>query len=293
MSPVVIILLILVGLVVVAYLFGLSPEPVRGRRPTPSLIRRRSRWRRWLPVIPLLAAVGCLVLAFTGFRFSLQESSPTIVLVMDVSNSMNATDVAPSRLAAAEAAAQAFLDELPPGFRVGLATFAGRATVEVPPTDQRESVVDALATLETSTGTVIGDGLDRALDTIVEVRGSGRSPAAAVLLSDGRDTGSTVSPLDAAARARSMGVPVFTVVVGQVEGGQGGLADLATMEEIAATSGGDTFTAETTDELTSRYEDLGSQLSVDLDVEGFSTPLVIAAIGLTIVAGFMLVLTPR
>ena len=84
------------------------------------------------PLIPLLLAIGCLVLAFTGTRISFQETSPTIVLVMDVSDSMDATDVAPNRMAAAEAAAITFLDELPPDFRVGLATFAGEANVRCP-----------------------------------------------------------------------------------------------------------------------------------------------------------------
>jgi Ca-activated chloride channel family protein len=176
---------------------------------------------------------------------------------------------------------------------VGLATFAGRAELEVAPTEERQDVVDALGTLETSLGTVIGDGLTTALDAIQEVRASGAAPAAALLLSDGRDTGSAVSPADAAERARTLEVPVFTVVTGQVEGGEGGLANLEVLEEISTVSDGDTFTAETADELTRVYENLGSALSVDLDVEGFSTPLVVAAIGLAIVAGFMLVLIPR
>jgi hypothetical protein len=89
-------------------------------------------------------------------------------------------------------------------------------------------------------------------------------------------------------------VPVFTVVLGQVVvGEQGGGADLETLQKIATTSGGEAFTAETAGELTARFENIGTQLSVDLDVKPFSTPLVIAAIGLTVLAGLMLVLTPR
>ena len=159
MSLSLVIVLVVVVLIVVTYLLGLKPDPVRGRRPTPGILRRRSKWRKVLPLIPLLAAVGCLVLAFTGFRFNLTETSPTILLVMDVSESMNATDVAPNRLAAAEAAANAFLEELPPDFRVGLATFAGDAQVVVSPTQEHQEVVQALGRLTTSRGTVIGDGL--------------------------------------------------------------------------------------------------------------------------------------
>jgi Ca-activated chloride channel family protein len=294
MSPILIVVLVVVGLITLTYLFGLSPDQARGRRPVPGILRRRSKWRRILPVLPLLAAVACLVLAFTGFRFNVEETSPTIVLVMDVSNSMDAIDVAPNRLAAAEAAANAFLDELPADFRVGLATFAGDARLAVAPTEERQEVVNALGALTTSRGTVIGDGLSVALDAIEQVRRDAQeTPAAALLLSDGRDTGSLVPPEQAAERAHSLTVPVFTVVVGQVGEAGGPGANLATLEEIASTSGGRTFTAESAHELTTIYQNLGSELTVNLDVEPSSKPLVIAAIALTVLAGFMLVLMPR
>ena len=294
MSPVLIIVLVVVGVVVVTYLFGLSPEPVRGRRPVPGILRRRSKWRKVLPILPLLGAVGCLVLAFTGFRFNVSETSPTIVLVMDVSNSMDASDVAPNRLAAAEAAANAFLDELPADFRVGLATFAGDARLAVAPTQERQEVVNALGALTTSRGTVIGDGLSVALDAIEKIRSAAQdTPAAALLLSDGHDTGSSVPPDQAADRARSLGVPVYTVVVGQVATNGGPGANLEALQAIAGTSGGKTFTAETSHELTTIYQNLGSELTVNLHVEPSTKPLVIAAIALAVLAGFMLVLLPR
>jgi Ca-activated chloride channel family protein len=289
-SPLLIVVLVIVGLVVVAYLFGRGPEPTRGRQ-QPAMLRRRSRWRRWLPVLPLLAAVGCLVLAFMGFDFRLRETSPTIVLAIDVSDSMEATDVAPNRLVAAENAASTFLDQLPEDFRVGLVTFAGDARALVQPTDDRASVEKALASFTTSRGTVIGDGLALALREIREEQAGADTPAAVLLLSDGRDTGSDVAPVRAAVWARSMEIPVFTVVLG-VEEGKGG-ANIGTLRDIADTSGGDVFEVATSSELTRVYSDLGSQLSVDLDVQSFSTPLVIAAIALAVLAGFMLILAPR
>lgn len=293
MSPVFILVAVVVVIAAV-YLFGLKPEPARGRRPAPAILRRRSRWRRILPALPLVAAVGCLALAFTGFRFNVEETAPTIVLVIDVSDSMDATDVVPNRLAAAESAATAFLDELPPDFRVGLATFAGTAELAVVPTREREKIVAALGELSTSRGTLIGDGLSVALDAIAEIRQDAQdTPAAALLLSDGRDTGSQVSPEEAAERAGSLAVPVFTVVVGQVVEGDDSGADRATLEAIARISGGETFTAEDADQLTARFENIGSALSVDLVVEPATTPLVVAAIGLTLLAGILLVLTPR
>jgi Ca-activated chloride channel family protein len=294
MSPLIIVVLVVVVVIGAVYLFGLKPDPARGRRPAPVLLRRRSRWRKFLPVLPLTAAIGCLVLAFTGFRFNVQETSPTILLVMDVSDSMDFTDVVPNRLEAAESAAITFLDELPPDFRVGLVTFAGDARLAVAPTRDREEVVDALGALTTSRGTVIGDGLSLALDAIEEIqRGSQGTRAAALLLSDGRDTGSSVPPDQAADRASSLAVPVFTVVVGQVVEGEGRGANFEALEAIALTSGGEAFTAETAGELTARFENIGSELSVDLVVQPATTPLVIAAIGLTLLSGIMLVLTPR
>ena len=294
MSPVLILVLVVVVVIAAVYLFGLKPEPTRGRRPAPVILRRRSQWRKILPVLPLLAAVGCLVLAFTGFRFNVRETAPTILLVMDVSDSMDATDVLPNRLAAAESAAIAFLGELPPEFRVGLATFAGDAKLAVAPTRDRDEVTVALGALSTSRGTLVGDGLSVALEAIEEIRRDAQdTPAAALLLSDGRDTGSLVHPDEAAERARSLSVPVFTVVVGQVVEGQDSGADRATLEAIAQISGGETFTAEDADQLTARFESIGSELSVDLVVEQATTPLVIAAIGLTVLAGILLVLNPR
>ncbi len=196
MSPALLIVLGVIALVAVAYFAGLRPAPARGRKPTPGILRRRSKWRKVLPVIPLLGAVGCLVYAFSGFRFNVEETAPVIVLVMDVSNSMDATDVEPNRLVAAEDAANAFLDELPPEFRVGLATFAGEATLDGRPHARpAERSSTRSAGLTTSRGTVIGDGLTVALDVIEEIRlDAPDTPAAALLLSDGRDTGSRGTP---------------------------------------------------------------------------------------------------
>jgi Ca-activated chloride channel family protein len=292
MPPLLIVLLIVIGLVAITYVVGLGQD-TQGRR-RPGIIKRRSRWRRVLPFIALIGAVGCLAFAFWGTRLNVEETAPAVLLVMDVSDSMEETDVAPNRLAAAEAAANAFLDELPPEFRVGLATFAGQAELVVEPTQDRDRVVDALADLTTERGTVIGDGLSVALDSIEEVRAEGKdTPAAALLLSDGRDTGSAVPPEDAAARARELAVPVHTVVVGQIAQGGGPGANLEALEAIAETSGGDTFTAETSDELTRVYEDLGSELSVDLELRSSATPLVIAAVALTVVAGLLFIFLPK
>jgi Ca-activated chloride channel family protein len=288
-SPLLIVGLVVAGLVVLVYLFGLTPDPRRRRGP--GILRRRSRWRGFLPVLLLLAAIGCLVLAFLGFSISFRETVPVTILVMDVSNSMRATDVAPNRLEAAETAAIAFLEELPDDFLAGLATFARQADLQVAPTEDHAAVIDAVSRFETSGGTRIGDGLTVALDAIEERGRRSDVSAAILLLSDGRDTGSDVPPDRAAARAGELGVPVFTVLIGQVSGK--GAADLDAMQDISEASGGETFTAETADQLTERYRALGTQLSLDLAADPSTTPLVIAAIVLGILAGVMLVMNPR
>lgn len=290
--PYVIVALLAVVIVTVLYLSG-GPQPA-GRR-DPGLLRRRSRWRRWLPVLPLLAAVGCLALAFSGFRLNVQEGSPIAMLAMDVSDSMNATDIEPDRLTAAQQAAREFVGQLPEDFEVGLVTFAGAVKTDVDPTQDRQAVLSAIDRLQTSGGTKIGDGLAAALDAIeVERDGDEEIPAAVLLLSDGVDTGSTVSPDGAAADAARQGVPVHTVVLGEAgENGAKGAADPATLEDIATTSHGEAFTATSRSELIQRFSTVGSRLSVDLDVQASATPLVVAALGLVIVAGFLLVLTPR
>jgi Ca-activated chloride channel family protein len=286
--PFLIIVLVVVGLVTAVYLFGLGPEP--SSRRDPGILRRRSKWRRWLPVLPLLAAVGCLALAFTGFQFSLRQAAPIAVLVLDVSDSMTETDIAPDRLSAAKSAALAFLDELPEDFHVGLATFAGEARLVIPPTEERGRVDDAVGSLTTSSGTAIGDGIEAGLAAIEVARGGREAPAAMLLLSDGRDTASETTPFAAAGHARDADVPVYTVVMG-VAGEEG--ADVETLAQVAQTSGGDSFTAESAGELTQRFTAIGSELSVALEVRPSATPLVVAAIVLLVIAGFLVVLTPR
>jgi Ca-activated chloride channel family protein len=286
--PILIVVLVVVVGVIAVYLFGMGPEPTR--RYDPGILRRRSKWRRWLPVVPLLGAVGCLALAFSGFTFSLRQTAPIAVLVLDASDSMTETDIEPDRLTAAKNAALAFLEELPEDFHVGLVTFAGDATLDVAPTDDDAQVTAAIDSITTSSGTAIGDGLEAGLAAIEEARQGSEVPAAMLLLSDGRDTASETTPLAAAGHARDADVPVYTVVMG--EAGEEG-ADVETLAQVAETSHGAPFTAETAGELTERFTTIGSQLSVALEVRPSATPLVVAAILLVVVAGFLLVLTPR
>jgi Ca-activated chloride channel homolog len=281
---------VLVGALMAGTYFLLGALGKRDPRKRPS--SAASAWRRRIPAILLVGAIASLGLAIAQFRLHREVKDADVMLTMDVSDSMNATDVAPNRLAAAETAAEAFLQQVPAGFRVGLVTFAGKAAVEAPPTLSRDEVGSALSGLTTSKGTFIGDGLTAALDTIQQDwQQNGDRPSAIVLLSDGQDTGSFIAPTDAADRAHSIGVPVYTVVLGDPNAPRG--ADAALLQDVAERTDATSFTAQSATELTSVYQDLGSHLSVDLAISSGAQVFVIVAIVLALGAGLALLAIPR
>jgi Ca-activated chloride channel family protein len=250
-------------------------------------------WRTVAPAVLLVGAGASIVMAFGGVRLNHQATQGTVILAVDVSRSMDKTDVAPDRLEAAQAAAQSFLRRLPAGFQVGVVTFAGTAQVLVAPTADHTQLAGALGTLSTSNGTVIGDGLSTALDTIdAERRARGVEPAAVVLLTDGQDTGSTISPDQAAQRAKADNVKVFTVAVGATDTGTSG-ANTGLLAQIATTTGARAFTAASASQLTDVYQSLGSELSTDLAIAGSGTRFVVLAAALAIAAGISLVVLTR
>lgn len=208
-----------------------------------SVLPRRSRWRRHLPLGALLASLGMLGVA--SARPQMVQEVPTartaIILALDVSLSMCATDVDPNRLTAAQKAARDFVDDLPSGTRLGLVVFSGYAQLAVPPTTDRELLAGAIDALTTGRGTAIGAAMLKSLDAIAEVNsevkpvgdaaGSGLSgsrpappsPGASgfvsdivVLLTDGANTRG-ITPLDAAAFAAERRVRVFTIGFGTTQ----------------------------------------------------------------------------
>src|SRR5689334_16415721 len=155
-------------------------RPAKGR----SGFRQTPGWVRKLPLVLVILAVVSLVIALAQFRVAKSQATPTIALVIDASNSMDATDVQPNRLSAAESAAQAFLQKLPPDFAVSLVSFADQPKVLVGPTTDHTQVANALGDLPRGQGTVIGDGLASALDEIQtsQAGSDAGGPAAIVLL---------------------------------------------------------------------------------------------------------------
>jgi Ca-activated chloride channel family protein len=272
---------------------AIDAADARRRRRMLRGVRRGSQWRRRLPAALVAGAVASLAVAFTQFQLNRQVTDGTVVLAIDVSRSMAATDVQPNRLTAAESAAKGFLDRLPSGFRVGLVSFSNATSVLVAPTIDRSIVQRALASLAmpASNGTVIGDGLSAALDAITADRQSGATrPAAIVLLSDGQDSGSTIPPDQAAERAKRLGIHVYTVAIGQPSTGD---ASANLLGQIAAQTGAKTYTTSTAGELTRVYDTLGSRISYELAIGSYAGAFVIAALLMTLVAAGVVLFRPR
>lgn len=279
--PIVLVGLLLVPIVVLLYIgydgwrrdsavdFG-NPDLL------PNVVDREPGRLRHLPLVILLVALATMIVgvARPHANVKVKREEATVILALDTSRSMGATDVSPTRLDAARAAANAFVAKVPKKFRIGVVSFGTRAVVGLPPTADRSLVDASLDTLKPGEGTAIGDGVALSLQLGQKIRGAdGTSPPkAVVLISDGAREGGRVSPETAAARARAQHVPVYSVLVGTQNGVvhqklTGGLdqiirvpASPGTLEQIAKTSGGQFLTAPSTDRLRQVYEDLGSRL---------------------------------
>ncbi|MBW3579999.1 MAG: VWA domain-containing protein [Actinobacteria bacterium] len=228
-------------------------------------------WRRHLPAALLLVALLGLVaaLAHPARAELVPRERATIVMAIDVSISMDATDVRPSRLASAKQAATSFAELLPERINLGLVAFAGSARVLVSPTTDRSMVTAAIERLELSESTAIGDGVLASLDAIESVPDAVDGepvPAHILLLSDGETQVGTPNQL-AAETARDAGVPVTTIAFGTPEGVisyQGQTVPVAVnqadLRALADETGGSSFEAATTEELESVYRDIGSSI---------------------------------
>jgi Ca-activated chloride channel homolog len=220
-----------------------------------NLVPRTPSWRRHVPPAIYLAAIAALVIALArpSMTLAVPREEATIVLTMDVSGSMQAVDVDPSRLAAAQKAASDFVDQLPDAFRVGLVLFSTEARIAVAPTTDRAALHEALDSLAANGGTALGDaivvslqaaGLTVSTDPTATASptptatasptpsGSASASAdpsaspepsqpplvATVLLSDGASSTGKTQPLDGARAAAALGVPVYTIALGTADG---------------------------------------------------------------------------
>jgi Ca-activated chloride channel family protein len=242
----------------------------------PSVIDRAPGLRRHVPLILLLLGFAAIVLgvARPHATVSVKREEATVVLTVDVSRSMKAKDVQPTRLGAARNAAKAFAEKVPEKFRIGVVSFATRAVVGLPPTEDRELVDDALDALAPGEGTAIGDAvaLSTRLGQAQRTSDGTAPPRSVLLISDGARDGGATDPQAAARRAKQLKVPIYTVLVGTPNGVveetlTGGFRQIIrvppapeTLQQIAKLSGGDFFTATDAEGLERVYKELGSRL---------------------------------
>jgi len=259
-----------------AFLAGLALIPVlvvlyarAERRPQsfapakllPSVVPARPGWRRHASIAGYAVALAVLLVALAKPQatVAVPTEQARVMIVTDHSGSMQATDVAPNRLAAAKKAAGTFLDALPGQVRVGAIAFNQKADVLQSPTRDHDAVREAIAGIRPAGTTATGDAIKTALATI-----TGKAPAAIVLLSDGKSVRGS-DPLAAARAAKARKIPIYTVALGTangtINGGQPVPPDPKTLADIARITGGRAFTAGDVKSLDQVYKRLGSQVA--------------------------------
>ncbi len=301
--PILLWMLVLVPVGSAAYLWWLRQRVTVARRfarpaMQPNVVPVQPGWRRHVPVVLYLVASAALILALARPQaaFSVPRETATVMLVIDSSHSMHATDVEPNRLVAAQDAANAFLDEVPEDFQVGVVTFADRARVLSVPTTDRPAVRRALEGLEMELGTAIGDGIWRGL--LVQQPQQERSsaapvgalpPTAMVLLSDGNNTTGGMDPVEAARRAQQAGARIYTVAVGEQEPPPGWKGpkppDDDLLREVATITHGAFFAAPTHADLERIFRDLGSGIATVTEQREVTSSFVGAGLLLLLLGG--------
>jgi Ca-activated chloride channel family protein len=277
---------------------------------------RSSGWRRHVPAAVFFSAVALMILALARPNVSVPVPVELsyVVLAIDVSRSMEAQDLDPSRMEAAKSGAKAFVESLPKKTRVGVVSFSDRAVAHIPPTDNHPLVIETIDKLGTVAGTAIGDGIVASLrilpggdDTLPPNNGSPnarptpqpvvRAPATIVLLSDGVSN-LGVSPLAAAMDAKERNVKIYTVGIGSQRGGTVNignqtvrvLLDEETLRRVASTTGGEYFFAPTAKDLAQVYKNLGSTLGWERQLTEVTSPVTAAALLLSVIGGFLSIL---
>jgi Ca-activated chloride channel homolog len=274
---------------------------------------------RWhLPKLLFLLGVtaAMVALARPSATIMLPAQHGTVILSLDVSGSMRAKDIKPTRMDAVKDAARTFVRAQPPGVRFGIVAFSGTAFLVQPPTTDKGRVLASIERLQPQMYTAIGSGLLIALDAIFgkpseepldaplaqaspdtetpPVAPGSYTSATIILLSDGQSNQGP-DPLDAADKAAERGVRVFTIGVGTREGanvGFGGftfhaILDEATLRKIALITGGSYFKASSAEELRSIYHSMGARLELHKENTEITALFVAAALGLFVLMGVL------
>ncbi len=324
-------LLLLLPLLVLLYLWLLRRRKKLAVRYASLVIVKQAQgrgpgWRRHLPPLLLLGALTLLLLASARpvALVALPSNQQTIILAMDVSGSMRATDVEPNRLEAAQAAAKTFLKELPRDVKVGIVAFAGSAQVAQLPTLNREDLATAIDRFQLQRATATGNAIVISLATLFpnagielqqlsldRMRGGARSldqppprqsefipvapgsysSAAIIMLTDGQRT-TGVDPLEAAKMAADRGVKVYTVGIGTVDGETIGFEgwsmrvrlDEETLKAIAQKTAAEYYYAGTAQDLNKVYQNLSSRLTLEKKETEVSALLALAGALLALLA---------
>jgi len=281
LSPERLLILLIIPVLVLGYIFASRRKNRRGMRFTNTsmldvVVPKQSQWRRHLAVALSLLSLITLTAAFARpkTQVDVPRERATVVLVIDASLSMQATDVKPSRLDAAKQAAIDFVVALPDKYNVSVVSMAGSAAILVPPTTAHNTVENAINSIKLQDSTAIGEGIAAGLSALGQAPKDpddpdSVAPGAIVLLSDGKNTTGR-APLQAAADAKAAKVPVYTIAYGT----ENGYVDLdgkrepvpvnhEEMRQIAEATGGDYFAAATADQLKKVYQNIGSEVGYE------------------------------
>ncbi len=267
------------------------------------IVPERPGIRRHLPAgLTILA----LLLMVTGFAqparsVEVPRERATVIVAIDVSLSMEADDVAPTRIMAAQAAATEFVEELPPTLNVGVVAFAGTASVLVPPTTDRTPAITTIEGLELAERTAVGEAIFTSLEAIKNVpadSSGNQAPAVIVVLSDGATTAGRPDTL-AAQAALDAGVPVSTISFGtpfgsiiyddpatpQIEDAPIGVpVDESSLRTVSDATNGTFFSASSLEELNSVYDNIGSAIGFETEDREITDWFIGASLALLVIA---------
>ncbi len=264
----------------------------------PSAAPRRPGWRRHAPMALYGLALAALItaLARPQATIAVPAEQASVMLVTDISGSMQATDVAPSRLEAARDAAVGFVEGAPDALRVGALAFNQTPRALASPSTERAPLIRAIQRLRPSGSTATGDAIKAALRPLSRPvpEGTKRPPAAIILLSDGKSVRGS-DPLEAAQQAADQGIPIHTVALGTptgtIPGRNGGTEpvppDTRTLARIAELTGGRTLATADPEQLATVYEELGSQIT-QVDEEREVTAAFAGGSALLLLAGALM-----
>jgi Ca-activated chloride channel family protein len=281
-------------------------------------------FRRHIPALLFLVSLTVMIFALARpfATISLPSNRGTVILALDISGSMRAQDIKPTRMEAAKQAALEFVNKQPPRVRIGVAAFSGTAALVQAPTTAREDIRGAIERLMLQRGTAIGSGILVSLDAILEDEQPGQTPASLsapsdpllpappsppepdpvapgsnnsaviVLLSDGQNNQGP-DPLDAAEKAANRGIRIYTVGLGSARGDVIGFEgrsfrvglDEASLKRIAQNTGGQYFKANDAGDLMKIYKSLSTRLIVGKDQTEVTALFTAIAIALLLLAG--------